>query len=102
MYATSMKNPIGMEFVLIPAGELRMDPNRQIFEKPAKRVIIPEPFYLGKYLVTQKEWRSVMGNDPSCFEGDDRPVECVSWNDVQEFIAKLNIKEVTAKYRLPT
>ncbi|HML25565.1 MAG TPA: SUMF1/EgtB/PvdO family nonheme iron enzyme [Methanomethylovorans sp.] len=50
-----------MEFVLIPAGELRMDPNRHIFEKPANRVIIPEPFYLGKYLVTQKEWRSVMG-----------------------------------------
>ena len=57
-----MKNPFGMEFVLIPAGELRMDPNRHIFEKPANRVIIPEPFYLGKYLVTQKEWRSVMGN----------------------------------------
>ncbi|MGD9778965.1 formylglycine-generating enzyme family protein [Methanomethylovorans sp.] len=102
MYATSMKNPFGMEFVLIPAGELRMDPNRHIFEKPANRVIIPEPFYLGKYLVTQKEWRSVMGNDPSCFEGDDRPVECVSWNDVQEFIAKLNIKEGTDKYCLPT
>ncbi len=91
-----------MEFVLIPAGEFRMDPNKYSYATPVDIVIIQKPFYLGKYLVTQKEWKSVMGNDPSCFEGDDRPVECVSWNDVQEFITKLNRKEGTDKYRLPT
>jgi len=102
MHAASIKNSIGMEFVLIPAGELRMDSNKYSYATPVDIVIIQKPFYLGKYLVTQKEWKSVIGTDPSCFEGDDRPVECVSWNDVQEFITKLNTKEGTDKYRLPT
>ena len=43
-----------------------------------------------------------MGNSPSFFKGDDLPVEQVSWNDVQEFIKKLNENEGTDKYRLPT
>ncbi len=43
-----------------------------------------------------------MGNNPSNFEGDDLPVESVSWNNVQEFIKKLNEKEGTNKYRLPS
>jgi len=102
MHAASIKNSIGMEFVLIPSGELRMDQKKYSYVTPVDILIIQKPFYLGKYLVTQKEWKSVIGNDPSCFEGDDRPVECVSWNDVQEFITKLNTMEGTDKYRLPT
>lgn len=59
------------------------------------------PFYIGKYPVTQALWESVMGNNPSYFKGDGHPVEQVSWNDTQEFIQKLN--EITGKaYRLPT
>ena len=59
-------------------------------------------FYLGKYEVTQAQWKAIMGKNPSRFKGcDDCPVEQVSWNDVQTFIKKLN--EKTAKtYRLPT
>ena len=97
----SIKNSIGMEFVLIPAGELCMVSNEYSHEEPVHKIIISKPFYLGKYPVTQKEWKFVMGNHPSCFEGDDRPVECVSWNNVQEFIKRLNTKEGTDKYRLP-
>lgn len=100
MHTTSINNSICIEFVLIPGGEFRIYQNKHSYEIAINVVI--EPFYLGKYLVTQKEWKSVMGNDPSCFEGDDRPVECVSWNDVQEFVRKLNTKEGTDKYRLPT
>jgi formylglycine-generating enzyme required for sulfatase activity len=71
-------------------------------EKPTRRVTVRD-FYIGKYEVTQKEWRDVMGSNPSSFKncGDDCPVESVSWNDVQEFIRKLNQK-TGKKYRLPT
>ena len=69
-------------------------------------VMVPIPgknFELGKYKVTQGEWRAVMGNNPSHFNDCDVscPVENVSWNDVQEFIQKLNAK-TGKKYRLPT
>ena len=57
---------------------------------------------MGKYPVTQKQWKKVMGNNPSNFKGEDRPVESVSWEDVQEFVKKLNEKEGTDKYRLPS
>ncbi|MBC7086061.1 MAG: formylglycine-generating enzyme family protein, partial [Methanomethylovorans sp.] len=85
----------------IPAGEFKMDSNNYSY-KNDNIVTIQKPFYLGRYPVTQKEWKSVMGYNPSCFEGDDRPIECVSWYDVQDFITKLNVKENTNKYRLPT
>ena len=58
-------------------------------------------FAIGKYEVTQAQWQSVMGNNPSFFKGDNLPVENVSWNDVQDFLVKLN--QLTGKrYRLPT
>ena len=99
--------PIDMEFVLIPAGEFDMgSPSSEIgrydYEGPVHHVTIPEPFYMSKYEVTQKQWRVVMGNNPSHFIGDDLPVEYVSWDDVQEFIRRLNEKEGIHKYRLPS
>jgi len=59
-------------------------------------------FYINRYLVTQKEWNELMGDNPSTFKGcDDCPVEGVSWLDVQRYISKLN--EKTGKnFRLPT
>jgi formylglycine-generating enzyme required for sulfatase activity len=103
-------NSIGMEFVLIPAGTFMMgspdsDAEASDMEKPAHRVTISQPFYLGKYLVTQGQWEAVMGkeNNPSQFKGDaNRPVEHVSWEDVQQFIDMLNTREGGTQYRLPT
>ena len=69
-------------------------------EKPAHSVTVSD-FYIGKYGVTQAQWEAVMGKNPSCFKGNIRPVENVSWNDIQEFIEKLNAK-TGKKYRLPT
>ncbi len=66
-------------------------------------VVITTSYAMGKYLVTQKQWRDLMGSNPSFFRncGDDCPVEDVSWDDAQEFLMKLN--EKTGKiYRLPT
>ena len=60
------------------------------------------PFYMGKYEVTQAEWVKVMGNNPSNFKNCDQcPVENVSWDDIQEFLKKLNA-QTGKKYRLPT
>ena len=52
-------------------------------------------------MVTQVQWQSVMGNNPSCFKGDDLPVERVSWKDCQAFIRKLN-EQTGLTFRLPT
>ena len=59
-------------------------------------------FHIGKYAVTQGQWEAVMGNNPSCFKnGDNYPVEQVSWMDAQTFIDRLN--DATGKnFRLPT
>jgi formylglycine-generating enzyme required for sulfatase activity len=95
-----------MELVLIPAGTFQMgsdDSDAYDSEKPMHTVRITQPFYLGKYEVTQGQWQAVMGNNPSKFTGDpNRPVESVSWDDVQEFIRRLNSREGGATYRLPT
>ncbi len=63
--------------------------------------------YFGKYQVTQAQWQSIMGNNPSYFIGNSsRPVECVSWYDCQEFIEKLNaraeVKQAGLTFFLPT
>ena len=69
-------------------------------ERPAHEVTV-NSFYIAKYLVTQEEWDAVMAYNPSPLTGNDLPVESVTWNAAQEYIAKLNA--VTGKnYRLPT
>lgn len=95
-------NSIGMKFALVPAGEFVMGSDESDWEKPVHRVKISKPFYLGVYPVTQREWKGVMGNNPSYFKGDELPVESVSWDDVQKFIKKFNEKEGTDKYHLPS
>lgn len=98
-------NSFGMEFILIPAGAFTMgDVFEGAFdnESPLHRVKISQPFYLGKYAVTQEQWAVVMGKNPSKFKGRNNPVETVSWDEVQTFIQGLNEQEGANKYRLPT
>ena len=112
-------NSIGMEFVLIPAGTFMMGtPIEELdsvaggdagyrdlieHEAPQHRVRISQPFYLGKYPVTQAQWQAVMGTNPSRFKGHpNHPVEQVSWYDVLAFLRKLNDLEGGRDYRLPT
>ncbi len=69
-------------------------------EETAHRVTL-NGYAIGKHEVTQALWQAVMGGNPSYFKGDNLPVECVSWNDCQEFINKLN--SITGRnFRLPT
>ena len=59
-------------------------------EKPAHSVTLSGHYYMGQYEVTQGLWKAVMGNNPSKFKGDKLPVEYITWNDVQNFIVRLN------------
>jgi formylglycine-generating enzyme required for sulfatase activity len=94
----------GIDFVLVPAGSFQMgSTNGNSSELPVHEVVISEAFELGRYEVTQAEWESVMGSNPSSFTGDDtRPVESVSWDDVQLYIEALNAQNDGFVYRLPT
>ncbi|MBF0623692.1 MAG: formylglycine-generating enzyme family protein [Magnetococcales bacterium] len=106
---SAVANSIGMEFVRVTGGTFKMgcwgSGEGECFddEKPAHEVKLGD-YWLGKTEVTQKQWRAVMGSDPPelKFKGcDDCPVEGVTWEDVQEFIEKLN-GQGEWKYRLPT
>jgi formylglycine-generating enzyme required for sulfatase activity len=92
------------EMVMIPGGEFVMgyDKNLAKDEKSAHRVTVPG-FMLGKFEITQGQWRALMGRNPSGFKacGDTCPVENVSWDDAQAFIKKLSEK-TGRRYRLPT
>ena len=100
-------NSLGMEFIQIQAGSFKMggDKNREQaedHENPIHNVSFSESIMMGKYAVTQAQWRAVMNHNPSDFKDDLRPVETVSWHDVQDFIDALNKLENTENYRLPT
>ncbi len=102
-----MTEPItGMEFIYVPEGTFMMG---DIFgdghdnEKPVHKVQL-DGFCMGKYQVTQGQWKKVMGNNPSYFQkGDDYPAESVSWDNAQEFIKKLTrMNNGKYNFRLPT
>ena len=91
----SFEGSLAHEMVLIPAGAFLMgahpdDDEADDDEKPRHKVEITKAFYVGKYPVTQKLWKAVMGNNPSRFKGEDRPVEEVSWFDCVDFCNKLS------------
>ena len=101
-----VKNGISIDMVRVKAGTFTMGATREMEnpyddEKPIHQVTLTNDYYIGRYEVTQALWKAVMGNNPSKYEGDNLPVEQVSWDDCQEFISKLNI--ITGKtFRLPT
>ena len=96
----------GFEMVYVKGGTFTMgataEQGSDAFsnEKPTHSVTVSD-FYIGKYEITQAQWIAVMGSNPSNFQGDNLPVEKVSWNDIQEFIQKLNA-QTGKKFRLPT
>ncbi len=96
----------GFDMVYVKGGTFTMGAtaeqvsDAESVEKPTHSVTVSD-FYIGKYEVTQAQWKAIMGTNPSKWKGDNRPVEKVSWNDVQEFIKKLNA-QTGKKFRLPT
>ena len=80
----------GMEFVYLPGGTFQMGGNQYDSEKPIHKVTL-SPYLIAKYECTQAEWQKIMGNNPSKFKGDRRPVEQVSWDDCQQFCQKAGL-----------
>jgi formylglycine-generating enzyme required for sulfatase activity/tRNA A-37 threonylcarbamoyl transferase component Bud32 len=120
-----LTNSIGMSLAVIPPGEflmgthpaeaLRLDPadndlrvavEGNKFEEKQHLVRITRPFLLGVHEVTQKDYRTVMGQNPSHFIGDDLPVEHLTWKQARDFCKKLtelpNEQAAGRRYRLPT
>lgn len=88
------------DMVLVKGGAFQM--GEKGVAEPVHKVTLSD-FAIGKYPVTQKLWKEMMGKNPSHFKDyDDCPVEQVSWNDVQDFLKKLNAKFPGKNYRLPT
>jgi formylglycine-generating enzyme required for sulfatase activity len=83
-----------MEMVWCPPGSFTMgitDGWLTLFYGPAHEVTLTKGFWMAKTEVTQAQWQSVMGNNPSKHEGDNLPVENVSWNDCREFCQKAGL-----------
>jgi formylglycine-generating enzyme required for sulfatase activity len=113
-FAQDLGNGVNLEMVAIPGGTFIMgspenEEGYHSSQSPQHQVTVP-PFFMGKYPVTQQQWRVVaalpkdkidLKSDPSYFKGDNLPVECVSWNDAQEFCARLS-QMANKTYRLPT
>lgn len=101
--SNSLRLKMGMELVRVPGGEFPMgSPSGGApSEQPVRQVRV-EPFYLGRFEVTQAQWLAVMGNNPSAVKDPRRPVDQVTWEQAQEFVGRLNRLENTNKYRLPT
>ena len=92
------------EMVFVKGGTFQMGSDDYNSRKPIHSVTLGD-FYLGKYPVTQKQWQEIMGSNPPelTFKGCDQcPVERVSWEDIQEFLQKLNAKFPGRNYRLPS
>ena len=87
-------NGVKLKLVKIPAGTFKMgspeDELGRYDDEKQHRVTLTKVFLLGKYQVTQAQWKAVMGSNPSRSKGDNRPVENVSWDDTKSFCEKLN------------
>lgn len=101
-----VKDGINIEMVKVEAGTFRMGATPEMRnpwdeEKPVHKVTLTKDYYIGKFEVTQALWKVVMGDNPSKFKGDNRPVEMINWDDCQKFISKLSYM-TGRNFRLPT
>ena len=104
-FIEDLGNDVTLEMAAIPGGTFMMgspenEERRYDNESPQHQVTVPS-FFMGKYPVTQAQYQTIMGTNPSLFKGSNRPVECVSWDNAVAFCEKLS--QITGKtYRLPS
>lgn len=100
-YNKTILGPLHIETVKVQGGTFDLgSDDGSADRKPAHTVVIDD-FHMGKYEIKQQQWVAVMDENPSYFKCDDCPVTNVSWEDVQEYISKVN-SQTGKKYRLPT
>ena len=92
-----------MEMIYCAPGSFMMgspeDEEGRYDDETQHKVTLTRGFWLGKYPVTQSQWKSVMGGNPSDFKGDANPVDSVTWDDCKEFIKKINSRfNFTARF----
>jgi formylglycine-generating enzyme required for sulfatase activity len=97
---------VKIELLLIPAGEFDMGSPfsewpREYDEDPVRRIKISRPFYIGRYEVTQAQWKAVMGYTSCHFKGPDLPADGIPWKDAVAFCKRLGEKQ-SQTFRLPT
>jgi formylglycine-generating enzyme required for sulfatase activity len=92
-------NGVKLEMIYIPGGEFTMGSN--FLDESPPHLVKLSPFFIGKYQITQAQWKAVMGKNPSHFKGDDLPVENALWDDVAQFCEAAS-KRSGKTYRLPT
>jgi formylglycine-generating enzyme required for sulfatase activity len=101
----------GSEFVRLPAGRFRMgsgpeEPGSvaEAADETPHEVVLSHGFWIGRTEVTQEQWQEVMGSNPSQFPscGPKCPVETVSYDDIQQFLARLERRSPGSRFRLPT
>ncbi|MHC4808629.1 MAG: formylglycine-generating enzyme family protein, partial [Planctomycetota bacterium] len=104
----TLPGEVELEMVRIPAGVFKMgspkkERGRSSDEGPVRKVTINYDFYMGKYEVTQAQWKAIMGRNPvyRCGIGDNYPVSHISWDSCQAFIRKLN-QLGQGTFRLPS
>uniref|UniRef100_B8HWI9 Sulfatase-modifying factor enzyme-like domain-containing protein n=1 Tax=Cyanothece sp. (strain PCC 7425 / ATCC 29141) TaxID=395961 RepID=B8HWI9_CYAP4 len=105
-FTEDLGNGVMLDMVAIPPGQFMMGSPEYEFERfdkegPQHQVTI-KAFYMGRFEVTQAQWQTVMGNNPSRFKRENRPVETISWNDAQEFCTRISQKTGRRIYRLPS
>ena len=102
---TTFTNSVSLKLAHIPPGSFTTgspeSERGRIANETRSHVVFKKGFLLGVTEVTQKQWREVMGTDPSYFKGDNLPVENITWKDAGEFCRRLSEKE-KKRYRLPT
>ncbi|HCR48798.1 MAG TPA: hypothetical protein DIW24_04150 [Bacteroidetes bacterium] len=96
------ENSLASPMVWIPAGVFRMGGNASFDQRPVHPVDLAKGVWMNKFEVTQAEWEALMGNNPSLFKDPKDRKSTVSYEEVQLFIARLNEREGTTTYRLPT
>ena len=103
-FTEDLGNGINLEMIAIPGGKFIMGSPKEgegfVYEQPQHEVTV-QPFDMGKFPITQAQYQQIMGKNPSRFKGDERPVECVSWYEAEEFCRRLS-KQTGKEYRLPS
>src|SRR6266498_541520 len=103
-FTEDLGNGISLDMILIPSGIFKMGslPHHGNPDEQPQHLVTIKSFMMGKFLVTQAQWKAVAGRLPPCrFKGDNLPVDRVSWNDAQKFCQRLS-QRTGRNYQLPS